>query len=188
MKKWSRSLGVKEIKLSSGATATIVEPRDYSIGRFLIVGENGSIADYPLQNVENSYHIDYQIYEGAYQNLLVKGEMASCDLDNYCYSNSCSSTVLGELDEKYRENLPCNLVETNLMTTMKIRGFMELLSKFGDRCSPYQYDPIEGLYDAGVIVFLEKFGYFFDRRVLGQSLFARLLAFASKMSKSLVRH
>lgn len=57
-KRWSKSAGVKEVRLSSGATATIVEPRDYSIGRFLIVGEKGSIGDYPIEKSENHYVVE----------------------------------------------------------------------------------------------------------------------------------
>lgn len=182
MKKWNRSAGVKEILLSSGTTAVIVEPRDYSIGRFLIVGERGSIADYSLEKAENCYHIDYQIRDSAYQGLLVNGKAVLRDSDNSCYSNSYPNRAIEGLDERYRENLPRNLVETNLMTTMKIRGYMELLSNLDAPHSPYRYDPIEGLYDAGAIACLEKFGYFFDLGAFGRFLLTRLVTLASVVS------
>lgn len=129
----------REIIFRNGISASIVEPRDYSIGKFHIIGETGSIADYEY-NANNLYRIEYQKENGIYRGLLLNGVAQHPD----------------ELDQKYLRWISPGPVEKSLMNFMKIRGLMDLM------LGRTQYPAIEGIYDSWAITLSEKFGRFRD--------------------------
>src|SRR3989344_3868488 len=105
----------KTIKLSNGAIAHIFEPRDYNVGRFLIIGESGTIADYSLAG-KNSYQIDCIDKNNIYGGLILNNVSQPEDL-------------LGKI---YLNNIPSDLIERNLRTSLKIRGLLSLIVAVGE--------------------------------------------------------
>ena len=159
----SRNLGngifEKTIKLSNGVIVHVLEPRDYSVGRFLIIGESGLIADYPLLG-HNSYYIDCVEKNNIYRGLMLNNILQPED----------------SLDKIYSDNIPGDLSERNLRTSLKVRGFMSLVTAAGEENSLYRYEPIAGLYDMLAIKIADKFGYFRDFPLgVNNSIFGLLL-------------
>ncbi len=114
MRKWNRNVGVKEVQLSSGASATIVEPRDYSIGRFLIVGEKGSIGDYPIEKSENHYVVE-------------RGDMTKMKIHGFV-------TLLHSLDDSnssYRYSPIDGVYDAFVIAMLEKTGYFFDLSLFG---------------------------------------------------------
>lgn len=120
----------KRIRFASGVTATMFEPRDYSVGKFLIEGDDGCIADFdhPGERVRRiGYLRDGDIYRG----LTLDGEA----LD------------LTELDQAYLDSIAEDVPGASLMNTMKLRGLMEIVQASVLPESPLHYDPYEALSD-----------------------------------------
>jgi hypothetical protein len=148
----------RQIIFRNGIKASIVEPRDYSVGKFHIIGEGGAIADYDLSG-PNLSRLDYKVEGGIYRGLRLDGQDQTPD----------------DLDRKYLQFIGVDLPESNLMTTMKIRGLMDLI--FGR----VEYLSVGGLYDSLAIIFSEKSGLFIDfawggNRSVFQSLLLMTLA------------
>jgi hypothetical protein len=60
-------------KFNSGVSATIIEPKDYNVGEFMVAGTTGIISSYPL-NIKNHHHIALKIdHNGYYSHINVNG-------------------------------------------------------------------------------------------------------------------
>lgn len=114
-----------------GVRAVIVEPRRYEIGRALIVGESGFVADYPIDH-PHATRVDYRMTQGHFAGLSIDGEPVP-------------ATDLDEAFTSHLEGLP--LEEPSLMAQMKIRGAMDLLAGLGDPSSPERYPAEQAIED-----------------------------------------
>lgn len=160
--------GVAEatIRMPAGPLVRMLEPRDYGIGRFLVVGDRGFIADYPLRGV-GGLHIDYRLEQGRYRGLTVNGE--SCAED--------------DLDRMLGDSLPGELQDGSLRTTLKIRGFMSILDGATNPQSPFRYSPEAGLYDMAAIACVERFSRFHDFGLGDGSVITALLRMLSRSGR-----
>lgn len=139
--------GVAEaaIRMSAGPLVRMIEPRDYGVGRFLVAGDRGFIADYPLRG-SSGFHIEYRLEQGRYRGLTVNGKPCADD----------------DLDRALRDSLPFELQDGSLRTILKIRGFMSILDGATNPTSLFRYSPEAGLYDMAAIASVERFSRFHD--------------------------
>ena len=134
----------RELSFVGGIGATIIEPVDYSIGRLLIVGTKGIIADYHFSKGEVT-EIGYLAENRIYRGLTINGKRQDPD----------------QLDKIFFENIGENIPQKTFMDGLKIRGLMSLIYATLED-SPPAYSTTEGLYDNLSIKLAEKTGYFFD--------------------------
>jgi predicted dehydrogenase len=126
--RWSADV---HVSFSGGVRATIVEPRRYEIGRTLVVGEAGFLADYPLDH-PRAIHVGYRTDAGRFLGLTVDDEPVPTT----------------ELDEAFDAALRgAPLEDDSLMSQMKIRGAMELLVGLGDPTSRERYPAADAIED-----------------------------------------
>lgn len=144
--------------------ATMLDPRDYNTGRFLIAGEKGLIADYNLTG-ENTYKIEYVVEDGSYRGLKLNGQKVEAD----------------RLDKLYTKYISDDLYKKSPMNSMKIRGIMEILSGVDKGDKKYFYSAKTGIYDILAIMIAEKFGYFRDFSFGKISSFSILTKMLSKV-------
>ncbi len=145
------------VHFPGGVQATIYEPRDYETGRFLAGGSRGCIADYPLQG-RNVIELGYRREEGRYCGMSVDHE----------------AVETSSLDRAFNERLPRDLPDPSLRTSLKIRGFMELVHavRRGDRS--LMYPATATLYDVFALAIVDKTGFFSDQALGGsRSVFER---------------
>jgi len=140
-RKYQGKLRIKELQLG-GVTAVMYEPRDYSIGRFLIEGERGCIADYDLQR-DHVHRIGYVQVGDIYRGLTLDGVPRPPD----------------ELERRYLEHIGTDVHDASLMNTMKIRGLIELLNAALLDHSPLHYSAVEGVSDSLHIQIADRIGY-----------------------------
>lgn len=159
-RKLANKTQVKEILFPQEIMTSLLEPRDYSKGKFIIHGESGSIADYEVQGM-NLYKIGYLSQNGLYMGLSLNGE----------------DILPNTIDKKYQQYISNNLIDQSLMNSMKIRGLMDLITSFDKPTSPFHYAPDEAIYDALAIKISER-GYFKNigikaiiKLIMGKSLF-----------------
>ncbi len=112
----------KNIYFTGGANFVYIRPQDYQNGRFRIIGDKGSISNF---DKASDFVIRPQIKNGLYSCLEINGKRQSPT----------------ELDKKYLSAISECLFEKNLMKSLKIRAFMELL------INPVPYGPIRGCLD-----------------------------------------
>jgi hypothetical protein len=155
------------VRMPSGPTVWMLEPRDYGVGRFLIVGERGFICDYPLKGARG-IHIGYRFEGGNYRGLAIDGEPCPDD----------------DLDRRFLANLPEEREDHSLRTTLKIRAFMSLLDGATNPLSPFRYSPEAGLYDMAAIACTERFRRFYDVGLGRQSAMASILRLLCRLGPS----
>jgi predicted dehydrogenase len=126
--RWSADV---HVSFSGGVRATIVEPRRYEIGRTLVVGEAGFLADYPLDH-PRAIHVGYRTDAGRFRGLTVDDEPVP-------------TTALDEAFDAALGDAP--LEDDSLMSQMKIRGAMELLVGLGDPTSRERYPAADAIED-----------------------------------------
>jgi predicted dehydrogenase len=119
------------VSFSGGVRATIVEPRRYEIGRTLVAGDAGFIADYPIDH-PRATHVGYRTENGRFRGLTVDDEPVATT----------------ELDEAFQAALgDAPLEDDSLMGQMKIRGAMDLLVGLGDPASRERYPAADAIED-----------------------------------------
>lgn len=135
---------LKVIKFPGGIMANILEPRDYTKGKFSIHGEKGIIADYEI-NGGNVYQIGYKVKDSIYQGLTLNSE----------------EIAPSQIDLAYLSKIPNNLPDKSLTNSMKVRGLMDLILAFDKDYSQFQYKPLMGVYDK-LAINISEYGYFRD--------------------------
>jgi hypothetical protein len=148
VQRWGRGSAEVTVGFRTGVEATIVEPREYGAGRFLIAGSKGFIADYPLTH-KHATVIGYTFDDGHYRGLLLDGEpVVRCDLD-----------------EAFVANVPRTLEDTTPMALLKIRGFMSLLDAVATGAPSPRKAPVDAILDDLSLRVAERTGRFIDLRV-----------------------
>ena len=123
------------MNFKNGVTATIIEPRDYNSGRFLISGTNGLIADYDI----NTDMINCPVYKISY--LLNNNSISSFTLNNKKKTNNI-------LDERFFDILDISKIpKPSINNQLKIRALMDYfyLIKCDNSYSGHNYK--DGIYD-----------------------------------------
>lgn len=133
-----------KIRLPNGVSATILGPRDYSIGRFLIIGDSGFISDYSLSG-HNGIIINYLYKNGYYSGIAISG------LFNKQF----------EFKNRYYNKLIDILSDKSLINNLKIEGLIIMLKNLSNKLS-YRYLPESGIYDNLSIKILSSLGFFYD--------------------------
>lgn len=157
-----RNNEVQEIcfRFPNGVEATVIKPRDYGMGRFLVTGESGFIADYQLAG-NSCIHLEYMFDRGVYRGVRVKEKGKE---------HIFSSAGFNKIKKR--------LLDVSLINCQKIEGLVLLFSKafWGNPHSIYR--PIDGVYDNTVSVFLHKYGIFKDFKLpfSPQSVFQKFLS------------
>ncbi len=136
------------ISLPNGVYASIIGPRDYSIGRFLIVGEKGAIADYPISSVPVTT-LHYLYRKNIYIGVRLTGDVEESMI----------------IQNKRYQALSSQFIDTTTINCQKIEGFMRLLVSSLETTPRYAYSCDEGMYDAIVSIILDKFSFFLDYSV-----------------------
>ncbi len=127
------------VTFPGGVRAQIVEPRRYEIGRAMIVGETGFVADYPVEH-PRAVRVGYRTVKGRFRGLTVDDEPVPSPLDE-AYSSALDGVPLED---------------DSLMNQMKIRGAMDLLRGLGDPGSPDRYPAVEAIEDNLAMHFAER--------------------------------
>ncbi|MBA2540908.1 MAG: hypothetical protein H0V17_14810 [Deltaproteobacteria bacterium] len=154
-RKFAGKRRIKDIELDNGVAAVMYEPRDYAIGKFLIEGEHGFIADYecartPMRRLE--YRLDGPVVRGV----LVDGV----------------PEPRTELDDLFDAGIDASVPDISPMGSMKIRGLLELLVAATGAKSPH-YLPSDAISDNLQIQIVDKLGY-----LPAPSVLTRLLGLA----------
>lgn len=148
-RRFAGKMRCKAIDFDNRVTAVMYEPRDYSIGKFLLEGERGVIADYdyaggPVRRI--GYLADGPIYRG----LTLDGQPVPAR----------------GLDDLYRVRIGASIPEASLMNTMKVRGLMDVIAGAVEDRSPFHYAPAEALADHLAIRISDRIGYAPAQRIL----------------------
>ena len=159
--------GVSEelrIRCGNGVTASLIGPRDYDIGKYLIVGDQGTIADYPISK-ENHVFISVQrTPQNGYAGISIDGKL----LD-----------PTGE-EELFQKNLPnyrlvgVKINEPLWMNQMKIHSLMKILRSVCES-EGFRYGPITAFSNWLPWRFLNKYGFFVDLPIGSRTSVVNLL-------------
>lgn len=141
----SREIHEVRLRLPGGVGATIVEPKDYSVGRFLLVGDKGCISDYPLEGVRAIC----LSYSGT--GVHIRGLRASGALRKWY-----------RLHSKYRPDIVSDVAESVPLQYQKIEGLVRMYDTAFHPTFPYAYAWHEGLYDSIVSSITNRLGWFWD--------------------------
>jgi predicted dehydrogenase len=148
--RWNRTSATWTARFPGGIAATVIEPLRHDAGRVLIVGDGGTIADYPLG--QKAIEVRYLWRDGAYEGLAVGPDPVE----------------RSELDRMFVERLPAgDLADPSLNAQLKVRGFMELLASLEVGSSPFRYGALDALQDSLSIRLAERLRYLPDPRVGG---------------------
>jgi predicted dehydrogenase len=167
-KRWNEWCGSMTIRFPGRVEATIVEPRHYEAGKVLVVGEEGFIADYPIEHPKATV-IGYRTHGGRYEGLTVDGEQTSPS----------------ELDSAFLDRLAgVELLDSSLINMLKIRGFMDLLAAVGDERNPFRYPAAVALYDSISLRVAQRSRWLRDVRLgNGRTVFAQAIKVAAAATR-----
>jgi hypothetical protein len=142
--------GSAEVRVSfrGGVEATLVEPRDYGVGRFLVAGTKAFVADYPITH-KDAIEIGYALDDGQYRGLLLDGEPVPPD----------------DLDLTFVQGVPRDLEDTSTMALLKVRGFMSLVDAVIAGHPQPRKLPVDALVDDLSLRVAERLGVFADAPV-----------------------
>ncbi len=141
-RKFAGKMRQKQIDFANGVEATMYEPRDYAVGKFLLKGDRGAIADYDYA-VAPVRRIGYQLDGAIYRGLTLDGE----------------PVPPAGLDRAYLDHVGDDVFDGSPMNTMKLRGLMDLMVAAHDERSPYHYDPVDGICDHLATRLVDRIGY-----------------------------
>lgn len=146
-KRTSDTISEVHITLSEGCRATIIEPRNYAIGTFLIVGATGTIANY--QFADNTIVLTDMMNN----NNIYIGTTAHTDTSNrYLVKNAHYLTIAGSVQDH------------TIMNGKKIASLITMFQTFAHGSEEFVYPDKDGLYDAIASAMLDRYQYFFDFR------------------------
>lgn len=100
----------KVIRFNDLKKGFIFEPQFYEGGRFLIIGENGTISNFSTGE-KNNIFINLKSKNGRFESTQVNGELVPDDNLDICYKKYIDSCIYNK----------------SLMKSLKIRALMELL-------------------------------------------------------------
>jgi len=160
-KRVSSAISKIHIRFPGGTCATIFEPKDYTVGRLLIVGEKGFISDYPLSG-EHAINITYTFKNGFYSGMNVSGGV----VEKHRISNPFYWRIIK------------NLSDEPLINCIKIEGFIRLFESLADQTLQYVYSYEDGIYDGAASAMLDAYGFFVDARLplFQQSIMHKLIS------------
>lgn len=152
-----RASGIQEVhmRFPGGTRALILEPREYSVGRFLIVGDRGYISDYPLSGDVGTC-IEYVTRSGIFSGIRVHKRKSR----------------FVAIPIKHRRVLSV-LRQYSTLMSIKIDALMHMFSNE----SMFTYSSFDGLYDFYVSETVDERGSFYDIKLpfLRMSLMQLLL-------------
>ena len=146
-RRYADGRAVKEAWFENGVHALMVEPVDYAKGKFLVEGESGFVSDYDRAG-ENALRIAYLVEDRVYRGLTLNGEPVAGD----------------PLDASYGARIHADPHDTTPMSTMKVRGLMDLVVAADRDASPFHYRPVDGMLDRFVVRAADALGVY-DRRI-----------------------
>jgi hypothetical protein len=151
VRRFGRGSAEVTVTFRGGVEATLVEPRDYGAGRFLVAGTEGFLADYPVTH-KDAVEIGYALAEGQYRGMLLDGEPVPPD----------------ELDTAFAAGVPRDLEDTSTMALLKVRGFMSLLDAVAAGRPEPRKQPVDALVDDLSLRIAERVGVFADPHLGGE--------------------
>ena len=155
-RQWNTECAEIRITCPGKIGVTLLEPRDYSVGRIMITGDRGCIVDYPLESEikqNNVVQIQYESKDGKYSGISVNG-----------------IPVEGEdLDELFFENMADDMRQHSVTNCMKIQGLLRMLYKIKDGDNTLLYEAWDSIYDNFAIAVSKKTNLFFDLQMFGTS-------------------
>jgi len=162
------SAEVKELVLydGKGVTTTIVEPREYLNGRFLIVGEHGSVGNYPIPS-SNHYFIRV---------VRERGRLLVSIVEGFFVKNKPLDIVGGNELSNIELQIDGELSGMADMDIMKIYGLMRIFDDQESTNGPTAiYRPLDAIYDRLVVDIMVRSGRVYDFAIPGGSLLKRLI-------------
>ena len=140
----------------------IIEPRDYQHGRFLIVGEKGSIGNYPTS--ESDHYWIRVVSEGS--RLLVSAISEGGDKS---LEHKEGGHELATLE--YR--IDTDLLDMEQMDVFKILGLVQIFEQETKSQKASTYHPLEAIYDKLIIDLMIRLGRIYDFNFFGTSMLKR---------------
>ena len=138
-----------------GVLATIAEPQDFYQGAFIVKGNKGTIIVGDL-DLPATIKIGYKISKGIYRGLTVNKK----------------AVLLNNFDNLYFRKIDKCVFDKNLIKSLKIRGFMDLLIE------GKTYFPLEGFYDQIATETAIRLGSFWDRPFGNSSLWRKTIEYS----------
>jgi hypothetical protein len=152
-RKYAGKIKRKDIALDNGVHAVLYEPRDYAIGKFLLDGDAGRIADYDL--VGGCRRIGYRLDGSIYRGLALDGE----------------PVPPAGLDGAYLAGVGSDVHDASPMNTMKLRGLMDLIVAALDDDSPrLHYAPAQAIADDIGYRIADRVGVFVAPRLIERAV------------------
>jgi len=156
-KKISHDLVCRTFKFANGRIGRVMEPRDYSKGKFIIFGEQDSLADYKHEG--NSSWMITPIKEAP----LWSGFRAKSTETHLCEDEKA---LMGDSD--------FDLSITSRMEDMKKVGFFRMLKKIHD--GEGGYPVVEAIDDMIIDYYLDRIGFYINSPLMSiKSSVGRLL-------------
>jgi predicted dehydrogenase len=148
VRRWGRGSAEIRVLFRGGVEGVVVEPRDYGVGRFLVAGSEGFIADYPIRH-KHATVIGYDCDRGRYRGLLLDGE----------------PVPPSALDQAFQTDLAAGLEDESTMALLKVRGFMSLVDAVATGAPTPRKQPIDALVDDLSLRVAERTGHWVDPRL-----------------------
>jgi len=138
---WSPHAGERRMRFANGTFALSIEPRDYSAGRFVLLGSEGSISDYAHKAAGNLL-LEPVVADGAWTGFRLGDERSELEPD----------------EARLLQSGDASLGLTARTDDLKTVGFLRLLKRIEAGRGAYPLE--EGLDDMLVDYHLEKLGFY----------------------------
>lgn len=153
-RQWNHEFSELVVTFPKGVKLTLLEPRDYLVGRTMIIGDRGCIVDYPLKSETkktNIIRLGYELRNGIYFGVSVNGKLREQN----------------KLDKLLVNNVPPDIDDNSIMNMLKIRGLMDMLYNLEDNTKIFKYNANEAIYDNIALNITHKIGRFYDLPLWG---------------------
>lgn len=156
---------VTNFYFSNGVICTLVEPRDYRIGRTIIIGSNGQITDFKMHNstITSEILVNKKIYNG----FKITGDYKYI----HEFINVNYKKIINDINDRTVINFQ-KIEAINIMLTDML--FL--------KTNNYEYSYYEGLYDYFASTIIWNFGIFIDLKFKSSknSFFEKILKLVTK--------
>ena len=153
-KKINKVVFESKARLSNNISATIVGPRDYRVGKILIVCEKGIISDYRV-NEKGSVLLNYNYINSKYSGFTIEAKR--------------KILLSHKIEDKKLIQFIKGAKSASLNDILKIESLSVMFGSIFSKEKRYKYSYVDGIYDRLVIRLSERFRWMRDIRIIGTS-------------------